>query len=152
MQAESDRTLIPDSSSLKQMGQLVGPPLQFSIAHVLFLKDEGYGIGTLLGLTLEEVVQAGQGCILFYRSVPGVHHLFPFGCCQEGQGGDGCLRVCDNRLKDGLEMTEHAMDRALLKQVCTVLQTTKEPSRGYGQREGQVEFGCGTFLLKASEL
>ena len=59
MQAESDRTLVPNPRSLKQVGQLIGTPIQFPIAHVLFLEDEGNGIGTLSDLTLEEFVQTG---------------------------------------------------------------------------------------------
>ena len=119
---------------------------------MLFLEDEGYGIATLPDLTLEEFVQAGQGYILFHRGIPSVYHLLLFGCCQEWQGGDVYLRMGDDGLQDGLEMTEHTTDCALLKQVRTILQTTKEASRGYGQREGQIEFGRGTFLLQTPKL
>ncbi len=147
------------------MGHLVRAGVEFGVGQAATTEDRRHRVGLGCGPLDEETVERGLGGKVVGLVVPVHQDLLTLGRGQEGQGGQGRVRLGDQRGEQGLDVPGHAGHRGFVEEVGVVAQGAVDcvlggwpARRGRGVRrvgrdtveveaEHQVELGAGGWQL-----
>ena len=120
------------------MRELVGARIHLRIGQPTVTGDKCDGVGALLRLIFNKLVDQALACEFVIRPVPIHQHLLPFCLGQKRQGCDGLIGIFSNRMKQSQEVAHRARNGRVVEQLRAVLKPRPQTTFHFYNEHGQV--------------
>src|SRR5882757_3479570 len=98
LNTDGDSCIGLDTQLSEVVGQPIGATVQLRIAQIFFFEDDGGGIGSLVYLLFEHLVDALVAGVVGFGIVPLVQYTMTLWLAEQGKFLIACIRICCHQL------------------------------------------------------